>query len=253
MSPTARQASATEFAQIYMIMAAEDKPKRDRRKREYPCFVRIYAVDDAEMEHRYCGSTELELEERLCKHRVNAKKGRTSKFYRYMREQGPTTFSITLLNEFTANSKEEDNEAEDQAILMFGDLNVRRAVPRTKDDRRRYNKSDAGKRAAAKYLQTDAGKKARAKYRQSDAGKRTVAKYYQSDASKEVRAKYRQSDAGKRTAAKADSKYRDKPENAQPIYCHCSQRSYTTLRYHQDHKHSKRHLTFMEKNELPEL
>ena len=195
-------------------MATTDKPKRDRRKREYPCFVRIYAVDDADMEHRYCGSTELELEERLGVHRKNARRGDTSKFYRYMREQGPTTFTITLLNEFTANSKEEDNEAEDQAILMFGDLNERRAVPQTKEDRRRYVQSDKGKAVKAAYRQTDAGKKAR---------------------------------------AKEHVKYYNKPENTQPVYCHCSQRSYTTLVYHRAHKHTQRHLAFMEENGLPEL
>ena len=208
------------------MATTEDKPKRDRRKREYPCFVRIYAVDDAEMEHRYCGSTELELEERLSEHKRSATR-ETSKFYRYMREQGPETFTITLLNEFTANSKDEDNEAEDQAILMFGDLNTNRAVPQSKEGRRRsarmYERSDKGRASTQRYRRSDKGKTAITRFNRTEAGKARLSKYY------------------------------NKPENTQPIYCHCTQRSYTTLVYHQSHKHSKRHLLFMKDHDLPEL
>ena len=192
------------------MASTEDKPKHGRK---YPCRVYYYRLDDAAVEHTYVGSTEKPVHVRLSTHMACAKKG-TSRFYRYMREKGPDTFTITLLWDWIANNQEEDNECEQQAIRFFADLNTYRAVPRTREDQKQYAKSEKGKKARVKYCQSVEGRKVN---------------------------------------AKAKSKFYNKPENMQPIYCHCTQRSYKTFYYHYQHKHSKRHLAFMKENGLPEL
>ena len=86
----------------------------------------IYKITNTKNSEVYVGSTTMDIEIRLVKHKCDAKKRpHISKFYTYMNEQGIDEFDIEVVEEFPCNSKKELEKREGEIIREIGTLNSR--------------------------------------------------------------------------------------------------------------------------------
>lgn len=81
----------------------------------------------------------------------------------------------------------------------------------------RYNHSDKGRLARARYQSTDKFKRSQDKYRKSDKGKEAIAKYRKSQSYNESQKKYQQSEKGKENERRKRQRKIDNGKNAE--YC----------------------------------
>ena len=88
----------------------------------------IYRIINNQNSDVYVGSTTMELEQRLIKHKCDAKqRPDLSKFYTYMNEIGMNNFDIELVEYFPCETKEELFRREGEIIREIGTLNEKNA------------------------------------------------------------------------------------------------------------------------------
>ena len=101
---------------------------------------KIYKIVNNQNSDIYVGSTTMELEQRMIKHKCDAKqRPNLSKFYTYMNEIGINNFDIELLEEYPCETKEELLIREGELIKKFGNLN-QRIEGRTEEDKKEYGR-----------------------------------------------------------------------------------------------------------------
>lgn len=81
----------------------------------------------------------------------------------------------------------------------------------------KYNHSDKGRLARARYQRTDKFKRSQVRYRNSDKGKEVIARYRKSQSYNEAQKKYQQSEKGKENERRKRQRKIDSGKNAE--YC----------------------------------
>ena len=82
----------------------------------------VYKIINDIDEKVYIGSTCSKISKRMTEHRRNAKEGRTSKLYQYMRALGVQHFKIVCIREYTDISKERLHNREEKYIKRYDSI-----------------------------------------------------------------------------------------------------------------------------------
>ena len=108
--------------------------------------AKIYKVVNRLNSEIYVGSSTVDLEQRMIKHRCEAKqRPYLSKFYTYMNELGIDNFEIELIEEFPCECQEELRRREGEIIQEIGTLNQRVAGRTTAEYGKEYSKNNRDK------------------------------------------------------------------------------------------------------------
>ena len=103
---------------------------------------KIYKVVNKLNSEIYVGSTTLDLEKRMIKHKCDAKqRPHLSKFYTYMSELGIDDFDIELIEKCPCENKEELRKREGEIIQEMATLNQRIAGRTTAEYQKEYRKT----------------------------------------------------------------------------------------------------------------
>ena len=87
-----------------------------------------YKITSNKNTETYIGSTTMDIETRLIKHKCDAKqRPHLSKFFTFMNEHGRDDFDIDIVEEYPCETKEQLEKREGEIIREMGTLNQRKA------------------------------------------------------------------------------------------------------------------------------